>query len=200
MGRGKKKRKGKKRKENGRKEKKGKEKKEKKTRQSSKSPNSTQIHELTLSIYKYWRVTAKKLASLIMLPIPASKLRLLQDLHLESAGTKVRFLGCIRAYDGTTATLTLTTPHPPPPRTAASTRAEVDISVPLPTLDMGSLADGQWVNVIGYIIGTQETHETVVTRLDAIALWSAGFLSPAKYREALEGRLAVEADMKTGSL
>lgn len=130
-----------------------------------------------------------------MLPIPASKLRLLQDLHLESAGTKVRFLGCIRAYDDTTATLTLTTPHPP-----ASARAEVDISVPLPTLDMGSLADGQWVNVIGYIIGTQETHETVVTRLDAIALWSAGFLSPTKYREALEGRLAVEADMKTGSL
>lgn len=139
-----------------------------------------------------------------MSPIPASKLLPLQDLHLESPGTKVRFLGCIRAYDSTTATLTLATP----PRTAAaaaaaSARAEVDISVPLPTLNMGSLADGQWVNVIGYIIGTspdQETHETVVTRVDSIALWSAEFLSLTKYCEALEGRLAVEADMKARSL
>ncbi|KAF8543580.1 CST complex subunit Ten1, partial [Trichophaea hybrida] len=119
---------------------------------------------------------------------PASTLLPLQHLSSQPVGTKVRFLGCIRAYDHTTATLTLT--HPP----KVSHRAEVNISVPLPMLAMGSLKDGQWVNIIGYITEAKITDENQegVARVDAITLWSAGRVSPSKYCEVLESRLRVE--------
>jgi hypothetical protein len=122
---------------------------------------------------------------------PASTLLLLKNLSSQPVGTKVRFLGCIRAYDHTTATLALT--HPP----KISPRAEVNVSVPLPMLSMGSLKDGQWVNVIGYITEakTMDENQEDFARVDAITLWSAGGVSPSRYCEVLEGRLGVEGEM-----
>jgi hypothetical protein len=123
--------------------------------------------------------------------IPASTLLPLQDLQFQPVGAKVRFLGCIRAYDHVNANLTLTFP----PKTIPS--AEVNISVPLPTLHMGTLRDGQWFNVIGYVAETkgEHGHKEGVTRVDAIALWSAGNVTPSRYSEALEDRLSVEREM-----
>jgi hypothetical protein len=120
--------------------------------------------------------------------IPASTLLPLQDLQFQPVGAKVRFLGCIRAYDHVNANLSLTIP----PKTVPS--AEVNISVPLPTLRMGTLRDGQWFNVIGYIAETNG-HKEGVTRVDAIALWSAGNVTPSRYSEALQDRLRVEREM-----
>jgi hypothetical protein len=144
---------------------------------------------------KSWGPIAYRLVSFARLSlstmshtIPASTLFPLQDLQLQPVGTKVRFLGCVRAYDHVNASLTLTFP----PKTIPS--AEVNISVPLPTLSIGTLRDGHWFNVIGYIAEGGE-NQRGATRVDAIALWSAGSVTPSKYSEALEGRLNVEREM-----
>ncbi|KAA8913506.1 telomere capping, CST complex subunit-domain-containing protein [Sphaerosporella brunnea] len=123
--------------------------------------------------------------------IPASTLLHLQDLHRQPVGTKVRFLGCIRAYNLADATLILTFPPKPIPR------ASVNISVPLPTLNIGTLKDGFWVNVIGYVTEAKNDDDPGegITSVNAIALWPAGNVTPSKYKEVLEGRLSVEREL-----
>jgi len=120
-------------------------------------------------------------------PLPlASKLLPLSALSSQPSDTKVRFLGCIRHYTPATATLTLTYP----PRIGP--RAEVNIAVPLPQLDMGSLRDGEWVNVIGCIA---ESSDKQVVKVDAVMLWSAGGMRIAEYARALEERLRIEEEL-----
>lgn len=118
--------------------------------------------------------------------IPGSLLLLLQDLPSQPPGSKVRFLGCVRDYNLSTATLTLT--HPP----RATPCAEVNIIVPLPTLNTGSLKDGNWVNVIGYISRTDSLKTAWV---DAITIWSAEGLQPSKYARVLQDWLETDKEM-----
>ena len=117
--------------------------------------------------------------------IPGSLLLHLHDLPSQPHGSKVRFLGCVRDYDPVSATLTLT--HPP----KVTPCAEVDISVPLPTLAKGSLRNGNWVNVIGYMVHGEEG----VARVDAIDIWSADGVQPSKYSRLLKQLQATEREM-----
>ena len=120
--------------------------------------------------------------------VPASTLLPLHDLSSQPVGKKVRFLGCIRGYDHANATLALTTP----PKTVP--RADVDVSLVLQTLSIGSLRDGQWFNVIGYIAESRNCEEGV-TKVDAIMLWDAGIIAPSKYNQVLGDRINAEKEM-----
>jgi len=120
--------------------------------------------------------------------IPASTLLPLHDLSSQAIGKKVRFLGCVRGYDNARAILTLTAP----PR--AVPRADVDVSLVLQALSTGSLRDGHWFNVIGYIAESKDCEEGV-TKVDAVMLWNAGNIAPSKYNQVLGDRLGVEKEM-----
>jgi hypothetical protein len=57
---------------------------------------------------------------------------------------------------------------------------KTDISVLVQALPMGSLRNGEWVNVIGDTIAEGEA-----TAVQAIMLWSAAYINLGKYEKVL---------------
>lgn len=118
--------------------------------------------------------------------ISGSLLLPLWELESQPSEQKVRFLGCVYDYDIATGVMLLI--HPP----QFTTIVEVDITVPLSTLNKGSLRDGQWVNVIGYINKEKESRRT---RIDAISVWPSDGIQPSKYLKALQERHEMDKEM-----
>ncbi|KAG0131960.1 CST complex subunit Ten1 [Tuber indicum] len=114
---------------------------------------------------------------------PGSKLLPLDQIPSCPPNTRVRFLGCIASYDMTTAELSLSRPP-------SSVFIKTDVSLLTSSLSMGSLRDGEWVNVIGDTL-KEEKGEGVLVR--AITLWSAGGINLGKYEKGVKGRLEADA-------
>ncbi|KAH8149403.1 uncharacterized protein LAJ45_06482 [Morchella importuna] len=112
-----------------------------------------------------------------MAATPASRLLLLHQVP-SHPNTKVRFLGCITTHDPTSPLLTLT--HPP-----SRLAIHVDISLVAATLALGSLRDGEWVNVVGYTSAAPAAGEEMV--VTAIVLWGAGAVGVGEYARVVGG-------------
>jgi hypothetical protein len=75
---------------------------------------------------------------------------------------------------------------------ASSTKVVVDIKLVQSTISFTDTRIGEWVNVLGYVMGGHE--DAVLDRynpcVQAIMLWSAGSVKPDGYEKSLELRLA----------
>ncbi|CAG8952280.1 hypothetical protein HYFRA_00001021 [Hymenoscyphus fraxineus] len=128
-------------------------------------------------------------------PLPAIK-TLLSDLPEFSAGTKVRFLGCVKAYTTNSATLTLEHNYPPrkPGQLQKPLKVQVDVELLLTTMKAHETRVGEWVNVIGYITANprkgpeQDTiaRDDSEIRVQALVLWSAGTFDLHGYEKILD--------------
>lgn len=70
---------------------------------------------------------------------------------------------------------------------AATAAVPVDVSVPLPTLPMGFLRDGMWVNVIGFVEKLPDASPPL--RVRAITVWAAGDINLDDYERGVRGRM-----------
>ncbi|KAF2276572.1 uncharacterized protein EI97DRAFT_433401 [Westerdykella ornata] len=115
---------------------------------------------------------------------PPSSLVFLSDLQNCDRGDKVRFLGCVDEYVVQDATLRLKHNYPPSERPRV---ARVNISVILESIQRHDIDVGCWVNVLGYVVGQDDTGVSV----QAIAVWSAGNLDLEAYQNAVNWRKEV---------
>lgn len=127
-------------------------------------------------------------------PLP-TQLILLSSLPTCPSGTKVRFLGCITAYDTLTGALKLQHAYPAcpnnPTNKACPTTAVVDVNLLLSTLKWRDIQVGGWVNVIGYVqdLGKGKIKgRGSAVGVQALMLWSAGAVRLAEYEKAVEMR------------
>ncbi|OAA42076.1 Telomere length regulation/capping, TEN1 [Metarhizium rileyi] len=118
----------------------------------------------------------------------ASKLCLLSSLPDQNVGEKVRFLGCVTAYNTGTACLTLGHVYPKDTNVLVS----VNIDLVLETLQSGSTRLGEWLNVIGYVIDGQASDEGTVVGayVQALMVWPPGPLDAQQYVRAVEDALS----------
>ncbi|KAF2774051.1 hypothetical protein EJ03DRAFT_74896 [Teratosphaeria nubilosa] len=123
-----------------------------------------------------------------------SRLVALDQLSTLSAGSKVRFLGCVHSYDDKTAVLVLRTHYP-----AASSDAPtalVHLENVLGSMKHDLLEVGSWLNVVGSIVPQSTSgvvqghrsrkHERQATFVEATLVWSAGAIKLEKYEEAVK--------------
>ena len=136
-------------------------------------------------------------------PLP-STLTFLSSLPSISAGSKVRFLGCVASYRVSSATLSLQ--HAYPDSQTDPVVALVNVNLLLESLKREDTQVGAWVNVMGYVDevcdckrglkeGTKDEREDsgiVQIKVKAIMLWSAGGVKLGEYERALEGRLRIQ--------
>ncbi|KAF8465108.1 CST complex subunit Ten1 [Kalaharituber pfeilii] len=125
-------------------------------------------------------------------PNPAS-LTLLENLAQFPLRSKVRFLGCIKAYHSASSTLivTHTTMYKSPSSSSSSSlssslprktkTATVDIAIVVEQIPIGELQIGDWVNVLGYI-----------TDMQADGATSAGGIDLGKYERQLREKENVD--------
>ncbi|EXU96111.1 telomere capping protein [Metarhizium robertsii] len=115
----------------------------------------------------------------------ASKLCLLSSLPDQRIGEKVRFLGCVTAYNTGTACLTLGHVYPKDTNVLVS----VNIELVLETLQPGLARAGEWLNIIGYVIdgpaGDAETTRSVGAHVQALMVWSTGPLDIQQYEREI---------------
>lgn len=97
---------------------------------------------------------------------------------------KARFLGCIRDYDHHTATATLQ--HPPSP-----VIAYVDLALPLASLDMGSLRNGEWISVIGNITEVSEEEKWAKVKAEIVMPSTVGL---GGYRKGVGERVRMQRE------
>lgn len=131
-------------------------------------------------------------------PLPTT-LTLLSSLSQFETGCKVRFLGCVTAYDLPTGTLSLQHAYPTPSSASAlSTIALVDVNLLLEGLKREDTTIGAWLNVVGYVEGVlgevsgqkgKGKGEICQVKVQAVMLWSAGAFKIGEYEKAVEGRL-----------
>ena len=133
-------------------------------------------------------------------PIPTT-LTLLSHLPSHEIGSKVRFLGCIDAYDSRRGVLELLHSYPSTAKTTVV--AEIDVNIILETVKREDLELGAWVNVMGYVTehradrsvtkalkGTENVpSEKAIMAIQAIMLWNAGSINLANYEKAVSQRL-----------
>ncbi|TGZ82196.1 hypothetical protein EX30DRAFT_395060 [Ascodesmis nigricans] len=119
--------------------------------------------------------------------IPATTLHHLHELPTLPANTKIRTLGCIHSYNPTLAELHLF--HPPD----LSMLVTVDIRVPLPTLAFGELQDGEWFNVVGYVVEDRQTGRRSV---QAVRVWREGKVRPGEWEGVVREMREVDEGVK----
>ncbi|GAB1732368.1 hypothetical protein NU195Hw_g7312t1 [Hortaea werneckii] len=128
----------------------------------------------------------------------SSRLVKLNQLQHIDLGTKVRFLGCVHAYDGQSACLTL---HDRYPATAnGAPTALVSMENLLESLNHELIAVGSWINVIGYLRPLPKSvvrsadekssrsarrHSQPAVFVESSMIWSAGSVRMEKYDAAL---------------
>jgi len=116
-------------------------------------------------------------------PVPTT-LTLLSELRTFLPGSKVRFLGCVTNYSTKTGVLTLEHNHPP----GNLLQAHVDVNLLVTTIKSHETQIGEWVTVMGYVIGQQKkqepNHETSEVSVQAIVLWSAGSFNLQAYEKS----------------
>ncbi|RKU44417.1 hypothetical protein DL546_006563 [Coniochaeta pulveracea] len=117
-------------------------------------------------------------------PLP-SQLCLLSALPLKSIGDKVRFLGCVKAYTLSTATLQLQHRD----ASHATVTALVDVRLVLERLTSDQRRTGEWVNVMGYvtaILSDNRRPGELLVHVQALLLWSAGALDIQQYQASAQ--------------
>ena len=86
-------------------------------------------------------------------PVP-THLTFLTSLSSHSIGTKVRFLGCVLAYNAQIGLLELAHAYPPS-LSSSNVRAMVDVNIILETMKKEDFEIGAWINVVGYVQGSK---------------------------------------------
>ena len=130
-------------------------------------------------------------------PLP-THLTYLTSLSSQNPGAKVRFLGCIRAYDTQVGVLELMHSYPPS-SPSSNMRALVDIGVIVETMKREDLEVGAWVNVVGYVQGHErKAREDVLTiNVQAIMVWGAGSVRLGQYEKAVASRMGLGDEVDT---
>lgn len=140
-------------------------------------------------------------------PVP-TVLTLLSHLPSHKVGSKVRFLGCVNAYNSREGVLELL--HASKDCAKTTVVAETDIKVILETVKREDLELGAWVNVMGYISGIEAARSVdqsssiakskqissaalATVTIQAIMLWNAGAINLADYEKAVHHRLQAQA-------
>ena len=141
-------------------------------------------------------------------PVP-TVLTLLSHLPSHKTGTKVRFLGCVNAYNSREGVLELL--HSSKDFANATVVAETDVNVILETVKREDLEVGAWVNVMGYVSAVQaagrddrssctiaksrdiSSSALVTVTIQAVMLWNAGAINIAEYEKAVHQRLQDQA-------
>ena len=146
-------------------------------------------------------------------PIPARLIHL-SDLGRCSKGSKVRFLGCVAAYDIDSGYVYLQPPVSKPrsnqkdpiPLDELETEietetdpqlvvAELETSLIRGDLKESDTAIGTWLNVVGYVQSTIRYKGSLSkTRIQALTVWDAGPLDAGAYHKALESKLGLSGD------
>ncbi|CAK7234777.1 hypothetical protein SCUCBS95973_009049 [Sporothrix curviconia] len=122
-----------------------------------------------------------------MAAIPASELCFLSDLPMKAAGTKVRFLGCVTAYDMAVGVLTMQHQcQRQPTAHRIEVHARVNIDLVLERLTAEQMTVGAWVNVMGYMTNVDDSSDVHV---QALLLWSAGPLDLQAYEQQVGSML-----------
>ncbi|CAK7200956.1 hypothetical protein SEUCBS139899_003656 [Sporothrix eucalyptigena] len=122
------------------------------------------------------------------MPFPASALCFLSGLPSKTVGQKLRFLGCVTAYDTSAGVLTLQHPYQPQPTARRiHVYARVNVDLVLERLTAEQTTVGAWVNVVGYMTSIVDASEVHV---QAVLLWSAGPLDLQGYERNLESLLS----------
>ncbi|KAL6906998.1 CST complex subunit Ten1 [Trichoderma evansii] len=123
----------------------------------------------------------------------ASQLCLLSQLKERSVGDKVRFLGCVISYDTSTACLNLGHMYPP----GTNETVLVDIELVLETIQPGLTQVGNWVNVVGYVVGEKKSGTQKLLggqesprHIQALLVWPTGPLDIGRYEKSLDDSAA----------
>ncbi|KAI9367014.1 CST complex subunit Ten1 [Aspergillus egyptiacus] len=133
-------------------------------------------------------------------PLPSTR-AFLSDIASFPADTKVRFLGCVKAYNISTGHLVLEHNYPRVKRTQQRPKPEppsisVDINAVLETVTWEELCVGAWVNVVGYVrrghgpSTSMSSSESV--HVDAVVVFPAGAVDLGEYERILYDSLEVE--------
>lgn len=132
-------------------------------------------------------------------PVP-SKHVFIHQLPQQDSNAKVRFLGCVIDYNGSSGKLMIE--HNYPRGTSSlSTKVMVDINILLETTKTESLQPGSWINVIGYVQDilppknrrSSSRYSRLVEdlpKVQAVLLWSAGTVRVEEYERTLEAHLS----------
>ncbi|KAF4584066.1 telomere capping, CST complex subunit domain-containing protein [Ophiocordyceps camponoti-floridani] len=91
-------------------------------------------------------------------------------------GEKVRFLGCVTSYSTASASLELG-------YRGSAVVVVVDVKLVLRALGEELTRVGEWVNVIGYVVGV----DGASARVQALMVWSTGPLDLGRYEGSFEG-------------
>ncbi|KAF2163733.1 hypothetical protein M409DRAFT_25918 [Zasmidium cellare ATCC 36951] len=129
-------------------------------------------------------------------PVP-TRLVQFDQVQQQEQGTKIRFLGCVQAYQGESATLLLSGTH-----VISKTAKQVHVNVEeiLPSVNHELLQVGAWLNIVGYVrkpdsptdaplskSGKQRRRSTRLkpTVVDALMMWTAGAIKLDDYSSAV---------------
>ena len=124
-------------------------------------------------------------------PLP-THLTFLTSLPSHPAGTKVRFLGCVVAYNVHRGLLDLAHAYPAA-ASSSNVLAMVDITVIVETMSRKDLEVGAWVNVIGYVQECKgKVRAPMRVGVQAIIIWGAEGVRLGQYEKAVAGRLQME--------
>ncbi|CAK3743723.1 hypothetical protein CB0940_11881 [Lecanosticta acicola] len=118
------------------------------------------------------------------------RLVLLEQLPLQSPGTKIRFLGCVHEYQGKNATLVLKESCP---ASTGTPKVLVNITNVLESVNHELLQVGAWLNIVGYVTKAAKTVKSSSSKrvrstrqkppvVDALMLWSAGAIKLQEYK------------------
>lgn len=99
------------------------------------------------------------------------------------------FSKSVTSYDVKTATVRLGHVYPP----GTNVLVAVDLRLVLETIEPGMTSVGEWVNVIGYVVGGWGSEEGADGRVQALVMWSTGPLDVGEYERAVEGGMALES-------
>lgn len=126
-------------------------------------------------------------------PLP-THLTFLTSLPFHPAGKRVRFLGCVVAYNVHRGVLVLWHAYPSAP-SSSNVLAVVDVTVIVETMRREDLEVGAWINVIGYVQEREGDHGASMTvGVQAIIIWGAEGVKLGEYEKAVAGRLVVEGE------
>ena len=119
--------------------------------------------------------------------------------HHTAANNATNVKASVDTYHPRTATLRLSHRSLYPGAPEASTKAVLlDISMHVRSLPSGLTTNGEWLNVIGYIVEPPENisnEQRHTVHVQAIQIWSAGNIDLGAYESSVRERL--ELDRKT---
>ncbi|KAK3714490.1 hypothetical protein LTR37_007796 [Vermiconidia calcicola] len=131
-----------------------------------------------------------------------SQLVLLEQLPSIKAGTKIRFLACVHAYNPKQGELILRDRYPA--TTPETPTAIVNVTNVLENANHELLEVGAWLNVVGYVTKPADSIKSAVVAskqnrnerttkpleprsVEATMLWSAGAVNLNRYKSAVRG-------------